>query len=481
MAREYYDELIAQLTKKYPGLTVYDQRPSEYKPYQPGSTFVGHTTANNPMRPTSPDNPYLSKHYTGAVGYGKDGPYMLVNKHYDEMPTGLASRNRDYGQQWAWVGDDKFRLDDTPGGDKVKGILHDVLQFHKDKGAEKFVGHGELDQSFASRAGRPKNEAMWMQNWRKKAAEIAYRVAQEQEGAAPSWEDAADGLIDEWEPSITATAAYGQDDFSSATTRPLTLDEVSEPPVPGSNADRFDFMGGAPVPPFRGTMPNYGVDADRVGAFATGGMGLDDQLPPMEGQFDFAPGYTPPEPAEELPNRFDFGTGQLLQRKAEEQQSAKDSVIGAYNEGVGSNRKRVEMEHPAAMAPPAKMPDPVPPLPTQGPMPPLPTQGPAPGVPPLPTQGPAPGMPPLPSQAPVSIGPDAAPESGGAMPPPPTQAPKSIGPAPLGPDQTDSFSTYMHGKMQGALNTGPTQYVPRNQPPVSPMNFSLAGLLKGLF
>lgn len=454
--RQYYDELIEKLSQRYPNLRVYDQRPDKYTPYKPGSTFVGHTTGNNPMKPTASTNPYLSRHYTGVVGHGEEGPYVVLNKHYDQMPTGLYNRNKDYAQQWAWAGDDKFRVSDTLGGKDVKSILRDVLEFHKQKGSKNFIGHGELGR-WASKKGRPKNEAMWMQNWRKEAAEKAYQVAQRQQAAdGPSMSDAissfANDTAKEWAPSVAASAAYGQDDFSSTVTSPITLGESSEPPIGGPDTNRFDFMGGADVPQFKGAMPSYGADADAAE------------------RFDFAPG------AETDPtNRFDFGAGQLLKRQQEEQVSARDSVMGAYNQGIIPGvRPPVVPEHPGAMAPPTPEVQPTPPLPTQQPgsaMPPLPQQAPMGAMPPLPQQGPA-----------MEMGPRPSPEAGGGgMPPPPSQAPKTVGPPPMMPNQTDNFSTYMHGKMQGALNTGPTQYVPRNQPPVSPMNFSLAGLLKGIF
>ena len=71
-------------------------------------------------------------------------------------------------------------------------------------------------------------------------------------------------------------------------------------------------------------------------------------------------------------------------------------------------------------------------------------------------------------------------DSSGAPPPLPTTP--GATPPRLRPDQTSDWVQWQHGQMQGALNTGPTQYVPPTQPkPVSQYNMNLANLLGGLF
>ena len=65
---------------------------------------------------------------------------------------------------------------------------------------------------------------------------------------------------------------------------------------------------------------------------------------------------------------------------------------------------------------------------------------------------------------------------------PPLPATPGATPPRLRPDQTSNWAEWQHGQMQGALNTGPTQYVAPTQPkPPSQYNMTLAGLLGGLF
>jgi hypothetical protein len=71
-------------------------------------------------------------------------------------------------------------------------------------------------------------------------------------------------------------------------------------------------------------------------------------------------------------------------------------------------------------------------------------------------------------------------DSSGAPPPLPTTP--GATPPRLRPDQTSDWVQWQHGQMQGALNTGPTQYVPPTQPkPVSQYNMNLSNLLGGIF